>query len=106
MRLLGVDFNGQWIAVIVAFGGLILGNYIDNNRESARIERELEQDRIRSEKERKITTRSVKYILPQRRGAAVVNSNSRAIADGPGIRGHSSRVKRMQLADKGNGSEI
>lgn len=47
--LLGADFNGQWIGVIVAFGGLILGNYIDNHRESARIARELEQDRIRSE---------------------------------------------------------
>src|SRR5258708_24438096 len=65
MRLLSVDFNGQWIAVSVAFGGLILGNYIDNNRESARIERELEQDRIRSEKERKITTGQSSILVPK-----------------------------------------
>ena len=39
-------------------------------------------------------------------GRGCCNSNSRAIADGPGIRGHSSRVKRMQLADKRKGSEI
>lgn len=42
--VLGDDFNGQWIAVIVAFGGLVLGNYIDNNRDAARIARELEQE--------------------------------------------------------------
>lgn len=42
--VLGADFNGQWIGVIVAFGGLILGNYIDNNRDAARIAREIERE--------------------------------------------------------------
>ena len=51
--LLGAGFDGRWIAVIVAFGGLFLGNHIDNNRESARIAHELERDRIPSETERK-----------------------------------------------------
>jgi hypothetical protein len=51
--VLGDDFNGQWIGVIVAFGGLILGNYIDNNRDAARLARELEQERIHSESKQK-----------------------------------------------------
>jgi hypothetical protein len=42
--VLSADFNGQWIGVIVAFGGLTLGNYIDNTREAARIALELDRE--------------------------------------------------------------
>ena len=36
-----------------------------------------------------------------RRARGCGKTNSRAISEGPGIRGYSSRVKRMLLADKG-----
>jgi hypothetical protein len=49
--LLPAYFDGRWIAAGLALAGLILGHYIDNKRECARIDRELEQDRMRSESE-------------------------------------------------------
>lgn len=51
--VLSADFNGRWLAVALAFGGLILGHYIDNKRECARIARGLDEDRLRFEKEGK-----------------------------------------------------
>jgi hypothetical protein len=51
--VLSAGFDGRWIAAALAFGGLILGHYIDNRRECARIVRELGEDRIRFEKEGK-----------------------------------------------------
>ena len=51
--ILSTGFDGRWIAVAAAIGGLLLGHYIDNNRECEQIARELDQDRIRSENERR-----------------------------------------------------
>jgi hypothetical protein len=45
-QLLPEAFDGRWIALGFALGGLVLGHYIDNKRECARIARELEQERI------------------------------------------------------------
>ena len=49
--ILSADFDGRWIAAVLAFGGLILGHHIDNKRECARIARELEQDHNRYEQQ-------------------------------------------------------
>jgi uncharacterized protein YcfJ len=46
-EILGASFDGRWVAVAFAIGGLILGNHIDNKREAARIARELNEDRAR-----------------------------------------------------------
>jgi hypothetical protein len=43
--------RGRWLNAIFALVGLVVGNFIDNNRESKRIARELEQDRIRANEE-------------------------------------------------------
>lgn len=45
-EILSKDFDGRWIGVGVAFSGLILGHYIDNKLECARIARELEAEGI------------------------------------------------------------
>jgi hypothetical protein len=47
--VLPASFDARWVVVAVAFVGGFIGHYIDNNRESAQIARELEQDRIRAE---------------------------------------------------------
>ena len=46
--ILPADFDGRWIAVVFALGGLALGHWIDNKRECARIARELDEDRLRA----------------------------------------------------------
>lgn len=45
-QLLPEAFDGLWIAVGFALGGLLLGHYLDKKRESAGIARELEQEGI------------------------------------------------------------
>jgi len=42
----------------------------------------------------------------RRRGRGCDNANSRAITEGPGLRGLSSRVKRMLLADERERSKV
>jgi hypothetical protein len=52
-ELLPAGFDARWVVVALAFVGGFIGHYIDNNRESAQIARELERDRIRSENDAK-----------------------------------------------------
>jgi len=47
--ILPASIDARWVVVAVAFIGGLIGHYIDNNRESALIARELEHDRIRAE---------------------------------------------------------
>jgi hypothetical protein len=49
--VLSAEFDGRWIAVAIGIGGLLLGHYFDDKRECARIARELDEDRIKYEKQ-------------------------------------------------------
>lgn len=59
-EILPASFDGRWIAVAFAIGGLIVGHYFDNRRECARIARELEQDCLRYSSQKQPTEKSNK----------------------------------------------